>query len=62
MALATLIVAFAVYNVLKNLNVENPSMIAAATGLAVPVSAIALLFFEYLQFLTGYFAILGQVP
>jgi len=61
-ALLSIAIAFMVYTVLKNVNVENPIVFAAVAGISMPISAIALLFLEYLQFLTGYFSLVGQVP
>ena len=61
-ALLSMAIAFAVYIVLKNANVENPTAFATVAGISMPISAIALLFLEYLQFLTGYLSLVGQVP
>jgi len=55
-------IAFAVYMVLKSANIENPTAFATVAGISMPISAIALLFLKYLQFLTGYLSLVGQVP
>jgi len=61
-ALLSMAMAFVIYAILKSANVENPIVFAAIAGISMPISAIALLFLEYLQFLTAYFPLVGQVP
>jgi len=61
-ALLSMAIAFAVYMVLKSANIENPTAFATVAGISMPISAIALLFLKYLQFLTGYLSLVGQVP
>jgi len=61
-ALVAIAIAFATYMVLKSLNVENAATFATVAGISMPISAIALLLLKYLQFLTGYFALAGQIP
>jgi len=55
-------IAYIVYTYLKSSNIENASMFAAIAGISTPLSVIALLLLKYLQFLTGYFGLIGQVP
>ena len=61
-ALIAMAIAFVTYMVLKSLNVEDAAIFAAVTGISMPISAIALLFLKYLQFLTGYLAYAEQIP
>lgn len=61
-ALIAMAVAFATYMVLKNLNVENPTVFAAVAGISMPISAIALLFLRYLQFMASLSEYFAQVP
>jgi len=62
LVILSIAVAYMVYIFLKNTNIENASMFAAIAGISTPLSIIALLFLKYLQFLTGYFSLAGQVP
>jgi len=62
LVILSIAVAYMVYIFLKNTNIENASMFAAVAGISTPLSIIALLFLKYLQFLTGYFSLAGQVP
>ena len=62
LVILSIAVAYMVYIFLKSTNIENASMFAAVAGISTPLSIIALLFLKYLQFLTGYFSLAGQVP
>lgn len=62
LAILSVAVAYVVYTYLKNSNIENASMFAAIAGISTPLSVIALLLLKYLQFLTSYFGLIGQVP